>query len=262
MCRILAYAGPPIAVEDLVVAPAHSIVRQSLDAHEAKTVTNGDGFGIGWYGDHPEPGRYRQIMPAWSDENLISLARHIRARLFFAHVRAATGGGVSIANCHPFAVGRWMFMHNGQIGGHQRIRRLVEALIPDELYGFRQGATDSEAIFLAALGRGLEHDPIEALTSVLADIAALQERAGVTEALRVTACLTDGRVVRAIRWATDGRAPTLYWRPHGDGVVIGSEPADVASEPWIEVPQASALTVEAGRTPVVTPLSLKARVPA
>ena len=55
---------------DLVCAPAHSLVHQSLHATEAKTGTNGDGFGLGWYGERPEPGLYREIRPAWSDENL------------------------------------------------------------------------------------------------------------------------------------------------------------------------------------------------
>ncbi|MGA4923289.1 hypothetical protein, partial [Bacillus subtilis] len=32
--------------------------------------------------------------------------------MFFAHVRAATGTAVTRQNCHPFACGRWMFMHN------------------------------------------------------------------------------------------------------------------------------------------------------
>ena len=53
MCRFLAYLGEPILLEDLVCKPRHSLVRQSLRAVEAKTVTNGDGFGVGWYGERP-----------------------------------------------------------------------------------------------------------------------------------------------------------------------------------------------------------------
>jgi glutamine amidotransferase len=59
-------------------------------------------------------------------------------------------------HCHPFACGRWLFMHNGSIGGWSRLRRQVEALIPDELYPARIGTTDSEAIFLAIMGRDRE----------------------------------------------------------------------------------------------------------
>ena len=54
MCRFVAYLGEPIFLEDLIAKPRHSLMRQSLRAEEAKTVTNGDGFGVGWYGDRDE----------------------------------------------------------------------------------------------------------------------------------------------------------------------------------------------------------------
>ena len=74
MCRFIAYLGKPIFLDELIAKPRHSLLRQSLRAEEAKTVTNGDGFGIGWYGERPEPAVYREVMPAWSDDNLMSLA--------------------------------------------------------------------------------------------------------------------------------------------------------------------------------------------
>ena len=52
--------------------------------------------------------------PAWNNLNLVRLSDKIRSSLIFAHVRAATvGSPVTEANCHPFAVGRYMMMHNG-----------------------------------------------------------------------------------------------------------------------------------------------------
>src|SRR6266705_5413551 len=156
MCRWIAYRGAPIALEHYVTAPAHSLVEQSMRALEATASTNGDGFGLGWYGEHDEPGLYHEVRPAWSDENLRHLCRHIRSHLFFAHVRASTGTPTTRPNCHPFAHGRWMFMHNGLIGDWSLIRRKVEGLIPDALYQSRVGTTDSEAVFLAILGAGAE----------------------------------------------------------------------------------------------------------
>ncbi len=58
-----------------------------------------------------------EIRPAWSDENLTSFCAQVRSPLFFAHVRASTGTPTTRANCHPFAHGRFLFMHNGQVGG-------------------------------------------------------------------------------------------------------------------------------------------------
>ena len=51
MCRWMAYSGDPILAEELLFRPAHSIIDQSLHAKLAGVTTNGDGFGIGWYGD-------------------------------------------------------------------------------------------------------------------------------------------------------------------------------------------------------------------
>src|SRR5262245_2974712 len=146
MCRWIAYKGETIPLEQYVTAPAHSLIVQSVRALESTASTNGDGFGLGWYGEHPEPGLYREVRPAWSDENLRYLCRHIHSHLYFAHVRASTGTPITRPNCHPFACGRWMFMHNGVIGNWSRLRRKVEALIPDEVYGSRIGTTDSEAV--------------------------------------------------------------------------------------------------------------------
>ena len=36
MCRFLAYRGSPILLEELVSAPTHSLIDQSLHAQEAK----------------------------------------------------------------------------------------------------------------------------------------------------------------------------------------------------------------------------------
>src|SRR5688500_20326452 len=120
MCGWIAYRGEPIPLEQYVTAPAHSLVVQSVRALESTASTNGDGFGLGWYGERPEPGLYREIRPAWSDENLRSLCDQVRSRVFFAHVRASTGTASTRANCHPFAHGRPLFLHTAQSGGHGR----------------------------------------------------------------------------------------------------------------------------------------------
>jgi len=237
MCRLLAYLGDPIFLDSLVCAPRHSLVRQALRAEEARTVTNGDGFGVGWYGERPEPGVYREVMPAWSDENLLALCATVRSRLFFAHVRAATGGGIARQNCHPFRHGRWMFMHNGQIGGYAQLRRTLEAQLPDALYGARRGATDSELVFLLALARieaGMP--PPQAMAEVLRAVVALQQAAGITEPLRCAAALSDGQRIWAFRCASDGHPPTLYAGRAQHGRMLASEPLDACPEHWQAVP--------------------------
>lgn len=247
MCRFLAYRGEPVFLDSLVCAPKHSLVHQSLHANEAKTGTNGDGFGVGWYGERREPGLYREIRPAWSDENLRSLCEQVRSRLFFAHVRASTGTSSTRANCHPFAHGRHLFMHNGQIGGYPRLKRRLEAMIPDEFYGSRLGTTDSEAIFLAALANGLADDPLRAMARTLKTVRRLMDAANIAEPLRFAATYTDGDGLYAFRWACDGRPPTLYVRETEAGLTVVSEPIDGRREGWREVPRGCALVARAGR---------------
>ena len=99
MCRFALYlGGPPLGLDALLTRPVNSIIRQSFQNREREEPLNGDGFGLGWYDtEHTDPGLYREVRPAWSDENLRHLCRHIRSHLFFAHVRASTGTPIAAA---------------------------------------------------------------------------------------------------------------------------------------------------------------------
>ena len=246
MCRFVAYLGEPLYLEELIAKPRHSLMRQSLRAGQAKTVTNGDGFGIGWYGERPEPAVYREVMPAWSDDNLMALASTLRAHLFFAHVRAATAGGIARSNCHPFRHGRWMFMHNGQIGGYSRVRRQLEARLPDALYAARRGATDSELLFLLALARiDAGESPAEAMQAVLDDTLALMQRHDIAQPLRFAAALSNGDAVYAFRHSSDDKPPTLYVGRGEHGCIVASEPLDSRAGCWSAVPANTSLRLDA-----------------
>src|SRR6187200_538882 len=123
MCRWLAYSGSPVLLEQALFAPAHSLIDQSLHSRLGAETTNGDGFGVGWYGDRPTPATFRSIEPAWNDRNLRELAGHITSPLFFSHIRASSGTAIQQTNCHPFRHGRWLWMHNGLIRGFSEVKR-------------------------------------------------------------------------------------------------------------------------------------------
>jgi glutamine amidotransferase len=252
MCRWIAYLGEPIFLEDLVTTPQQSLIVQSRRSREAASTVNGDGFGLGWYGERGEPGLFRDIRPAWSDENLLSLAQQIKSGLFFAHVRASTGTATTRANCHPFKHGRWMFMHNGRIGGWSGLRRQIEMAIPDHLFRHRHGTTDSEALFLLLLANGLEQDTPGACARTLGFVDEAMRRAGESEPLRVTAALSDGRRIFALRHASDGKPETLYVRSRrrSAGTLIVSEPLDDGRDDWQAVPPESFVTLEADRVDI------------
>ncbi len=248
MCRWAAYAGEPIFLEEIVSRPEHSLISQSLHSDEGKTDTNGDGFGVAWYRDRPEPGLYRDTYPAWSDPNLASLAQQVKSGLFLAHVRASTGSATSRNNCHPFVHENWSFMHNGMLGGYNGFRKRVDQMIPDEYYENRKGATDSEAAFLIALGDGLEADPKAAMERTVAKLETLARERGETPFMRFTAAFSDGVRLYALRYASDKFAPSLYLRKpcQFDGLTLVSEPLDMGKFPWEEVPPNTFLTIENG----------------
>lgn len=238
MCRWAAYVGQPIFIEDIVSRPDHSLIRQSQGARRCHTPVNADGFGLAWYGERPDPGLYRDVLPAWSDPNLHSLVAQVRSGLFMAHVRASTGTATSRNNCHPFVSGRWTFMHNGQFGGYDGYRRDADAMIPDALYPCRKGATDSEALFLIALGEGLDRDPRGAMERAVGKLTDLAMRRGCAPFVRATCAFSDGRRLYAIRHASDDQAPSLYhrWSDSRQGRAVVSEPLETEEADWTEVP--------------------------
>jgi len=245
MCRWAAYIGQPIFLEEILTAPDKSLIAQSRNAEECKTVTNGDGFGVAWYGHRPEPGLYRDALPAWSDANLRSVAAQVRSGLFLARVRASTGTATGRQNCHPFAVGRWSFMHNGQIGGYERLRREIDMMIDGRFYAHRAGTTDSEALFLIALGEGLETDPLGALARATGRLEALSRDRGRAPHVRMTAALSDGERLYVLRYATDRHAPSLYHRRSEarGGRAVVSEPLEPDQTGWEVIPPGSFATV-------------------
>jgi len=251
MCRWITYLGPPIFLEKLIYEPENSLVRQSLSARRTHIPTNGDGSGVGWYGGRDLPGIYRETRPAWNDPNLRSLAHQIQSRLFFAHVRASTGTATSIANCHPFAYKKWMFMHNGQIGGYERIRRPLDALIGDDVYNARVGTTDSEAFFYLLFSQNLDADPVAALAKTVGVVLRSMAAANVTEPFRMTAALTDGETLYALRYATDPEPPSLFFSTAGGHLMVVSEPLDAEEGNWAAVENAHILIAKPDTRPKV-----------
>ncbi len=264
MCRWMAYGGPEIFLKDVLFEQENSLVKQSLSARESHWHTNADGFGVAWYGQKNTPGVFKDILPAWNDSNLHSLAHQIESRLFFAHVRASSGTSVSRNNCHPFSHGEWAFMHNGQIGGWAHMRQAVESLIAPELYQHRLGTTDSEALFLLALTLGLAKDPPKAMNQALGLVGKLMREHGVMEPLRLSAACSNGQQIWGFRYSSDQHSPSLYYgtptthaQEHFQGQIntMASEPLDDQASHWCAVAESTGLVWSQGRiqTFAITP---------
>jgi glutamine amidotransferase len=260
----MAWLGQPLVLDTLLFDAPHGIVDQSLHARMGAEPTNGDGFGVGWYGIGDGPGVFRSVAPAWSDSNLRHLAAHIESPLFMVHVRAAIGSPVQELNCHPFRHGRWLFVHNGYINEFHRLRRDAMLALDPELFADVQGTTDTEVVFHLALTFGLEQDPIAALERTVGFIEDMARERGIEDPVQASFGVSDGESLWAVRYASGGSARSLYVsadpetirhlhpenprfaRLTQDDRLVVSEPFSDLPGVWEPVPEATALTVQRG----------------
>jgi predicted glutamine amidotransferase len=263
MCRWMAWHGQALPIDELLLKPKHSLIDQSLHSTMGAEPTNGDGFGLGWYGIGDGPGLYRTVSPAWADANLRHIAGHIESPLFLAHVRASSGSAVQESNCHPHLHGRWLFVHNGLINGFPAVRRELAVAIDPELFPEIQGSTDSELLFYLALTNGLEDDPLMALERTIGFVEQAAARHGIEKAIQASIGLSDGESLWAIRYSTEGDSRTLFLSADAHAIkqlhpenprfqLLHDEDRLVVSEPlvdlpgvWHELPESSAVIVHA-----------------
>ncbi len=255
MCRWLAYTGAPILLKAALISPAHSLIDQSLHSRLGAEATNGDGFGIGWYDEQPEPGVFKSIEPAWNDQNLRELAGHISSGHFFAHIRAAIGSAVQQTNCHPFRHGRWLFMHNGFIAELATVKRDLVLAVDESLYPEIAGQADTELLFYLALSFGLEDDPPDAVARAIGLVEDVGRRRGVTYPFQGTIATTDGERMWMFRYSSEGKSRSLFFTKQVDTLrelyperhilqlmsedarLVVSEPVGDLPGAWNEVPE-------------------------
>jgi glutamine amidotransferase len=260
----MGWSGQSVLVEELLFKTQHGLVDQSLHSKMGAETTNGDGFGMGWYGQGEGPGVYKSVAPAWSDTNLRELASHVESHLFLAHVRAAIGSPVQQTNCHPFRDGRWLFVHNGFINDMHLLRRDMMLAVEEDRFADIHGSTDTEVVFFLALTFGLERDPIAAMEQTVGFIEATARDHGVASAVQGTFGISDGESLWAVRYATEGTPRTLFASADVDAVrqlhpdnprlqqlqegdrLIVSEPVADLPGLWHEIEPSSAVTVRPG----------------
>jgi len=265
MCRLYGFlATQPTRLECSLVAAQNALQVQS--DRDGRGVRNADGWGIAhWVGDVREV--IKSTMPAFADDRFAEVAAEIWSETAIAHVRAASVGGVSEENTHPFTLGTWAFAHNGTIGAFDHVATRLD-IGP---YGPPNGETDSELVFLWLLNRmsryGLDPNEqatglepiVELLSDAVLELVDLSVLSGSSEQPKLNFLLSDGKHLVASRWGN-----SLYWTfrrgirdctecgtshcPEADddyrSVVVASEP--ITDENWIEVPEGSVLGVEPG----------------
>jgi gamma-glutamyl hercynylcysteine S-oxide hydrolase len=235
MCRHLAYVGPSITLEKLILEPDHSLLRQaSAPRHQTHGTINADGFGVGWYDRdiRPEPARYRTTRQIWTDASFASLAGLVSSTAVLAAVRNASPGmPIDEASTAPFTDGPWLFSHNGFVPGFRTgVGRALRREVSELRANATVGATDSQLLFALVLDRlDAGASPADALVSVIG-------RVDEHTTARLNLLLTDGERVAATAYRNS--LFVLDDRHLTGAVVIASEPYD--DDPsWETVPDGS-----------------------
>ena len=223
MCRHLAYVGPPVTLEKLIVKPTHSLLQQSFaPRYQTHGTINADGFGVGWYDRDKriEPARYRTTRQIWADLSFASIAGLVSSNAVLAAVRSASPGmPVEETSTPPFTEGPWLFSHNGFVPGFRSGvgRELRRNVSETRAHGIL-GATDSELLFALVLDRlDAGTPPADALVSVVDLVEELTTA-------RLNLLLTDGERIAAT--ACRNSLFVFDDRELTGAVVVASEPYD------------------------------------
>jgi glutamine amidotransferase len=254
MCRLAAYLGPAISLQQFMLAPPHSLYRQSWEPQELKYAKlNADGFGFGWYGPDNTPSTYNSALPIWSDNNLPDLAHTLTAPLWLAEVRSATlGNPVHQFNTAPFRDVQRLFTHNGFIREfHDCVQPEITAMLTPEIAAGIRGNTDSEYLF-AGLQQLLLDDSSLDLPAAIRRLFTLLAEMVTTQAALLNIIVTDSVSLYAARHAINHECPSLYYTTDDDlfpgGQVIASERLSDGSS-WQPVPEHHLLIIEPDKPP-------------
>jgi predicted glutamine amidotransferase len=229
MCRVLAYLGEPLLLDDLLYAPDNSIVRQSY-APQRLRMLNLAGFGIAaWDPSSEQPYTYHTAgLPAF-DPNLRALARNVRAGCVLAHVRGVQFSDVSLVGpqfLHPFLYPgmRVALAHNGDLHRFGEMRPHLQRHLHPRISRLVRTNLDSEWIYAVFLSRLSDPTAVhttaqlaDALEETLEILRGVREQVGIETASSVNLFVADGKAIVAARYAFDF------------GCYVGTEAASIPS---------------------------------
>ncbi len=159
MCRVLAYIGPELPIETLLLEPENSLLNQSLDP-ELHPSLQLAGWGFGAWSNHllkpKEPLLYHRPKAAFHDDNAKKLIPSLQASTLLSHVRAASYTADVVQadeNCHPFFFEGtpWIIAQNGALPHWRLLQRELLAHCEDRYLKQMRGTTDTEFLFVLLL---------------------------------------------------------------------------------------------------------------
>jgi len=218
MCRVLAYLGEPVLLDDLLYAPDNSLVRQST-APQRLRMLNLAGFGVAaWDPASRAPGEpYTYHTPGLPvfDSNLRTLARKARPTCVLAHVRGVRFSDASSVGpqfLHPFLYPgmKAALAHNGDLHAFDAMRPTLQRHLRPEISSLVRTSLDSEWIYALFLSRlkdpAAEHTAAEladALVETLEILGKVRSELNDDTASSVNLFVADGKSIVAARYAFD-----------------------------------------------------------
>lgn len=218
MCRVLGcVAAEPVSLRHELLEAENPMIRQS-EHHDS-------GWGMAVYnrgaGDEPRCVRFPEA--AFTDNGFVE-ATELKGRIFNAHVRRATMGGLVLENTHPFCLGPYSFCHNGTV---LHFPRLLELGVPKPA-----GNTDSEHMFnylITHIDRG---DVVGSLRRLVQGVISRSQFSG------LNFLFGDGERLYAYRLGIF----ELHWLHRPGQLLVASE--QITGEPWHSVAQDVLLTLD------------------
>ncbi|MFC1587331.1 class II glutamine amidotransferase [Planctomycetota bacterium] len=273
MCRIFGFKATDSTNIRFSLAHAENALR-------VQSVTNPDGWGVGFYVNNDAKVIKRPIS-ADSDYAFLQLSDIVSSDCVLAHVRKGSVGAVNTVNCHPFNYQQWLFAHNGTLEEAGNIQAKLAQTLAPQLKNNILGSTDSEMCFHVILNILLQEFAVDldnpdlssrlvctAVAAAICHMDNLSRKAGADYISRFNFVLTNGTFMLATRRGSDMYYLERYRQPDAVGMwanaeqregldILLEEDADsaprasvfVASEPitaekWQEMPQDSCLIID------------------
>lgn len=218
MCRVLAYVGEPVDLEDLLYRTDCSLLHQVYEP-QLMSFLNLAGFGMmAWderSHDRGVPFVYKTAEIPVFDRNLRSLSGKLRPTSLIAHIRGVTHSDREVIahyNLHPFHWGDapLALAQNGTLSAFGTMRYDLLPYIRPELAGKIEGTTDTEWVYALVLSQlparaanlTLEHYE-RALIAAFERIRDVRARRGIADSSGLNLVVSDGRCLVATRFTFD-----------------------------------------------------------
>lgn len=253
MCRLAAYLGPEIPLQQFLQAPSHSLYRQSWEPQELKYARfNADGYGFGWYDPDGNPATYTSVQPIWSDHNLPHLARSLSRPLWVAEVRSATDGHpVHAWNTQPFHDTELLYLHNGFIRDFAAVRHRMHRMLSAGIAADIHGNTDSEYLF-ACLRQLLADNPDISLPEALYGLFERLSDWIDSRPTLLNIVVAEGERIYATRHGFNHDSPSLYYTTDDElfpGAQLVASERLTDNDFWQPVPDHHILILDPGNPP-------------